>query len=162
MENSGRSELLLSLVGHELGNALTIIKGSAQMLAHSLCKHQAVRLDQYAQEQGVQYQLALVRAILHRTRSMEELISRLLAVSRLQSRPLALQDTQQANLVALVRSVVEQYQAASQHRLMLEASEEAVFAACDAFWIEQVLHNLVGNALKYSPPNTTVVVGVER
>jgi len=93
---------------------------------------------------------------------MEELISRLLAVSRLQSRPLALQDTQQANLVALVRSVVEQYQAASQHRLMLEASEEAVFAACDAFWIEQVLHNLVGNALKYSPPNTTVVVGVER
>ncbi len=162
MENSDGSELLLSLIGHEVGNALTIIKGSAQMLEHSLLKHQDVRLDQHAQEQGLQYQLALVRAILHRTRSMEELISRLLDVSRLQSRPLAIQGAQHANLVALVRSVVGQYQAASQHRLVLAASEAALFASCDAFWIEQVLHNLVGNALKYSPPHTTVIVGVER
>jgi hypothetical protein len=28
------------------------------------------------------------------------------------------------------------------------ASEEALFAAYDAFWIEQVLHNHVGNVLK--------------
>jgi len=38
------------------------------------------------------------------------------------------------------------------------ASEEALFAAYDAFWIEQVLHNLVGNALVRntinSPPLT--------
>jgi len=52
------------------------------------------------------------------------------------------------NLVALMRSVVGQYQAASQQSLVLAASEEALFAAYDAFWIEQVLHNLVGNALK--------------
>ncbi len=156
------NELLLLMVSHELGNVLTTISGSAQLLQRSLLKQQGTFLDQHAQQQANAYQLSLVKTILHRMSSLQELIGQRLDMSRIQSGSLAMKPAQQANLVTLVRSVVEQYQSISQYMVLLEASEEAIFASFDAFWIEQVLHNLVGNAIKYSPPDTTVVVGIER
>jgi len=156
------NELSLLMVSHELGNVLTAINGSAQLLQRSLLKQQGAFLDQQAQQQVNAHQLSLVKTILHRMSSLQELIGQRLDVSRIQSGSLAMKSAQQANLVALVRSVVEQYQGPSLYEIVLEASEESIFTFFDAFWIEQVLHNLVGNAIKYSPPHTTVVVGIER
>ncbi len=156
------NELSLLMISHELGNVLTAISGTAQLLQRSLLKQQGAFLDQHAQQQVNAHQLSLVKAILHRMSSLQELIGQRLDVSRIQSGSLAMKTAQQANLVALLRSVVEQYQGTSRYVVMLEASEESIFASFDAFWIEQVLHNLVGNAIKYSPPHTTVVVGIER
>jgi two-component system sensor histidine kinase VicK len=156
------NELLLLMVSHELGNVLTAINGSAQLLQRSLLKQQGASLDQHAQQQVNAHQLSLVKTILHRMSSLQELIGQRLDVSRIQSGSLAMKSAQQANLAALVRSVVEQYQGTSLYEVVLEASEESIFTSFDAFWIEQVLHNLVGNAIKYSPPHTTVVVGIER
>ena len=162
LDDTHGNKLLLSMASHELGNALTAIKGSAQILERRLLKQQDTLLDQHVREQANAAQLSLVKAILHQTSIMQELIGQFLDVSRVQSGHLAIKSAQQANLVALVRSVVEQYQAASQRVVVLQASEDAIFASYDAFWIEQVLHNLVGNAIKYSSPDTAVVVGIER
>jgi signal transduction histidine kinase len=161
LDDTHGNELLL-MASHELGNALTVIKGTAQLLEHSLLKQQGVLLDQHVREQANANQLSLVKAILHQTSIMQELIGQFLDVSQVQSGYLATKSARQANLVALVRSVVDQYQAASQRVVVLQASEKAIFASYDAFWIEQVLHNLVGNAIKYSPADTAVVVGIER
>jgi signal transduction histidine kinase/CheY-like chemotaxis protein len=51
----------------------------------------------------------------------------------------------------LIIAVMEQWQGKEAHRLRFEASEEPVFAIADAERMIQVLHNLVSNAVKYSP-----------
>jgi two-component system sensor histidine kinase/response regulator len=47
-------------------------------------------------------------------------------------------------------------------RLVLSRPGELPTLLLDAHKIEQVLNNLIGNALKYSPPQTTVEVSVRR
>lgn len=51
----------------------------------------------------------------------------------------------------LVAAVVEQWQGKEAHLLRLEAPSEPVYAVADAERMLQVLHNLVSNAVKYSP-----------
>jgi signal transduction histidine kinase len=61
----------------------------------------------------------------------------------------------------LAREVVELYQGSgSTHELRLVLPEEPVVVRCDGTRLEQVLHNLVSNALKYSPTGTRVEVRV--
>jgi signal transduction histidine kinase len=57
--------------------------------------------------------------------------------------------------------VVELYQATGpSHELSLSVPETPVLLRCDGTRIEQVLNNLVSNALKYSPTGTHVEVTV--
>ncbi|WP_437735593.1 ATP-binding protein [Sorangium sp. So ce1335] len=63
----------------------------------------------------------------------------------------------------LAREVVELYRpAATAHELGLSLPEEPVPLRCDPVRIEQVLNNLVANAIKYSPGGGAVQVAVAR
>lgn len=63
----------------------------------------------------------------------------------------------------LAREVVELYRpAATAHELALSIPEEPVPLRCDPIRIEQVLNNLVANAIKYSPGGGAVQVAVAR
>ncbi|KYF62372.1 HAMP domain-containing sensor histidine kinase [Sorangium cellulosum] len=63
----------------------------------------------------------------------------------------------------LAREVVELYRpAATAHELGLSLPEEPVLLRCDPIRIEQVLNNLVANAIKYSPGGGAVQVAVAR
>ncbi|WP_437969309.1 HAMP domain-containing sensor histidine kinase [Sorangium sp. So ce260] len=63
----------------------------------------------------------------------------------------------------LAREVVELYRpTATAHELRLSLPEEPVPLRCDPVRIEQVLNNLVANAIKYSPGGGAVQVAVAR
>src|SRR5205807_6779015 len=64
------------------------------------------------------------------------------------------------DIVALLRRVVEQF-AHSDHQVVLKTSEESITGTLDEARIEQVMNNLISNALKYSPNDKPVVVAVE-
>lgn len=66
------------------------------------------------------------------------------------------------DLREIARAVFELYlPMASEHELVLSSSPEEVTASCDSARIEQVLGNLVSNAIKYSPSGGRVEIKVE-
>jgi two-component system CheB/CheR fusion protein len=157
----GMKDEFFSLVTHELRNPLTTILGNAQLL------QRAFQRQREASEQGVtiernldQEQTSLNR-IMHQTDRMRKLIEEMLDVSRVHRKMFALHDRETVDIVALVREVVEQV-ASSDHTLRLEGEEQPIHVSIDVPRIEQVLHNLIGNALKYSPASTTVTVVVAK
>lgn len=85
----------------------------------------------------------------------------LLEVSRLQAGQLILQCAP-TNLVSLIRRVVEHFQkTTTRHQLTLHTPEETLEATVDPQRIEQILANLLTNAIKYSPQGGPVSVTLE-
>jgi two-component system, OmpR family, phosphate regulon sensor histidine kinase PhoR len=138
------------------------IQACTQVLQRSLCKEQGLSLDQEALERAHAKQLSYLDTIVSQTNYMDELIGQLLDVSRLRSGQLPLQ-YRKVDLVALVHQVVhQQSQITTDHQFMVHSSDETLFATCDETSLRQVLDNLVSNAIKYSPPGTAIIVGIER
>ena len=107
-----------------------------------------------------------VRAVFGRLeRQVEKLrrmISDLLDAARVETGQLSL-ELHPCELKDLVAEVVEHYrQAAPDHPIAVSLPPEPVPVRCDPLRIEQVLSNLVGNAIKYSPAGTPVEVAVSQ
>jgi signal transduction histidine kinase len=82
----------------------------------------------------------------------------LLDVTRLQAGRLQLQRTP-SDLIRLVRRVAGQMQqSTTQHHLEMRAPEYPLVADMDLERMEQVLTNLIGNALKYSPQGGPITI----
>jgi two-component system phosphate regulon sensor histidine kinase PhoR len=89
---------------------------------------------------------------------MLRMVDNLLDISRLDSGQLDLQ-LQETNLVALIAQVLDQQQPiANKRELSLKNSFAELWVTCDSLRIRQVLTNLVGNAIKYSPPEAQIMV----
>jgi signal transduction histidine kinase len=70
-------------------------------------------------------------------------------------------DVQDCDVRAIVQDVVDLFASAStRHRFAITVPEDRVTVRCDALRIEQVVTNIVSNAVKYSPEGGTVRVCV--
>ncbi|MDQ3930834.1 MAG: HAMP domain-containing histidine kinase, partial [Chloroflexota bacterium] len=96
------------------------------------------------------------------SRRLNSLVELLLDASRVSLGRLVL-DKGRADLAEIVRSTVAAAETIDQgaHRLQLVAPA-SIIGMVDATRIEQVLTNLIGNALRYSPPGTLVFVRAEQ
>lgn len=107
-----------------------------------------------------EWQMESVEGIDQSTSRLIELTEDLLDVTRLQGGRINLH-LEPTDVVALARRVLARLQMTTErHHLSLLTSLEYLVADVDPRRIEQVLSNLVGNAIKYSPAGGTIEVTI--
>jgi signal transduction histidine kinase len=145
-------EEFLSIAAHELRTPLTSIKGAAQMLQRQV----------HAAQPNLTSIARFTDLLDDQVDRLTALVSDLLDVSRLGEGRLELQ-LEENDLVPIARLVLRQFEHAPErqpnHRFRLIAPDP-VIGAWDATRIEQVLVNLVSNALKYSTHGGEVSVRI--
>lgn len=140
----------LAGVAHDLRNPLSALKMSTALAEPS-------RSD--ASPERIQKMLVLVRRQVER---LDRMVGDLLDSTRIEAGKLELQ-LEERDVRELAHAVVELYQSTGpNHELSLSVPESPVPLRCDGARIEQVLNNLVSNALKYSPADTRVEVIVRQ
>jgi signal transduction histidine kinase len=139
---------ILATLGHELRTPLGVISSAIRVL------NARADLDESASRLG---------AIIERqTRHLARLVEDLLDVSQLVAGKLSL-ERRREDLRALAARVLDafgQLGRASRHAISLEG--EPLWAEVDPVRLEQVVTNLVDNALKYTPPGGRIELRVGR
>jgi two-component system phosphate regulon sensor histidine kinase PhoR len=138
----------LAVAAHELRSPLAAVRGYTDLL---------VRREQRRSEEDSP-ELRGLNVLAQQVTHMLRMVDNILDVTRIDAGQISLQ-IQRVNLVALAEQVIEQQRpAAGERELVLESAEHELNVACDSLRIRQVLTNLVGNAIRYSPPATRICV----
>jgi two-component system phosphate regulon sensor histidine kinase PhoR len=140
---------LVANASHELRTPLTAIRGFAETLVDGA-------LDDRATTRR------FLEAILRQTTRLERLAADLaaLAAAEASEEPLATESLDVRALASDVLASLTPLAASRGIALRLQAPSRAVRARANARALEQVLSNLVENAIKYSPDGAKVVVAV--
>ena len=137
----------LAVAAHELRSPLTSMKGFAQLL-----------LRRAKRTTGGEEWITPLQTIDAQVNRVTELVGRLLDVSRIEEKRLQLQ-VEPVDMVEVVRgAAVEAQLATEQHTVAARFGADSLIASVDRTRIEQVLANLLDNAIKYSPAGTSVEV----
>lgn len=136
----------LAMLGHELRNPLAAI-----CLAGETMERTGVEV--FERERAM---------IARQTRHLSRLVDDLLDVARLTSGKVSLQKAS-LSLGEVVRRALQAVEgAASGHRLCVDLHSEGLVIDGDAVRLEQVVTNLVTNAIKYTPPGGDIRVSLQR
>jgi PAS domain S-box-containing protein len=145
--NRAKDEFL-AMLGHELRNPLGAIAGAASVLKVAPDAAQAADRER-------------ARAVIERqVEHLARLVDDLLDMSRVTTGKVRL-DRRRLDLGALVANAMSAWRAAgrfARHQVTLDVA--AAWVEADETRMEQVVGNLVGNALKYTPPGGGVTVRV--
>jgi signal transduction histidine kinase len=147
-------EEFLSITSHELKTPLTAMKAATQLLERRL---RAPAIDREASS-------TYTGMLLQQIDRLETLLRDLLEASRIQQGRLNL-IPEPTELVQLAADVVSRFglapEAGVEHHLVVDAAEP-VQGIWDPVRIDQVLTNLVSNAIKYSPQGGEIRLAVTR
>jgi signal transduction histidine kinase len=139
----------LSLAAHELRTPLTAALGNLQLMRRRLARG----------EGGARVERNLQLAEEQLTR-LNEMVTTLLDVARLEGGQLRL-DRTAVDMCSLTRRIVEQSEAGlTDHTVSCKTPEAELIVHGDPMRLEQVLTNLLQNAVKYSPSGGGVSVQV--
>ena len=137
----------LAMVSHEIRTPLTSILGYAQLLQRDLVRGRPLKDPEKC-----------LAAIVDQTKRVAALTEELLEASRAEAGRFSLEkrETQLADVIHKV--VRDSASLAPDHHFQVVMAPAAPVVAVDPDRIEQVLRNLVGNAVKFSSPGTEVSV----
>jgi signal transduction histidine kinase/ActR/RegA family two-component response regulator len=138
----------LAMLSHELRNPLGALAGAAHLLRQLAPKD----------ETAIRATDIVGRQVQHMTRLVEDLLD----VSRVTRGKISL-SREPLDLARAVESVAQQWRSAgrlAKHEVRVELSSAWVRA--DTARIEQIISNLFGNAVKYTPEGGTVTITVRR
>ena len=142
----------LATLSHELRNPLNTIIGNAEILLRSPQTGHLPLVHRAAET-------------IHRNASSQaRLINDLLDLSRLRTGKLAL-DRQVIVLAPVLADAVESVRATARARRItvdVRLSQEPLMAEADAVRLEQIVWNLLNNALKFTPDGGKVTLSLER
>jgi signal transduction histidine kinase len=140
----------LSIASHELRNPVAGMKGAAQMLRRADERGQLdrERLNRY---------VGIIELTANRLATLTE---DLLDVSRLQQGLLPLRP-RETDIAALIQAALERLQEQSAaHHLVMDLGCSTVPVLVDPDRIEQIVGNLMGNAIKYAPDGGEIHVAL--
>jgi len=141
----------ISIISHELKNPLASIKGYASLLQRRAKKDAS--LEPAVKGLGViEQQVNRMTLLLDQLRDVSQIGMDRFMVDR---SPLDLAELTQ-------RIAYDMQTTTSDHRIQLHIHDEPLVTDADEFRISQVLSNLIGNAIKYSPNGGTVDIVVQR
>jgi PAS domain S-box-containing protein len=139
-------DAFLAVASHELKNPLTSLQGNAQLL------------ERRAQTLLPEREQHILRTIAEQADRMNHLIGHLLDLSLLESGQVRL-NRAPVDIASLVRRVVEEMQPLLEQRpVRIEDATEPLVVLGDAVRLEQVLRNLLQNAVKYSPAESPIAI----
>jgi len=142
----------LSIAAHELKTPLTVLLGNAQAM-----ERRGMREGHLPERE-----LRAVHVIHEQARRLSKMIAALLDISRLEQGRLSIERAR-FDLRTLVKRVVDEVQPGlTIHTVEYLAADEPMIVEGDELRLEQVLQNLIGNAVKYSFQGGVVQVQVAR
>jgi len=144
-------EEFLSVASHELRTPLTPLKGFAALTLS--------RMEKGGDFPERERTLKALRSMARQTDRLTRLVDDLLDTSRIQAGRFELERAR-VDLLPLVREVMERFELRGNEglRFVLDAPEQAVEGLWDGPRLEQVITNLLANAVRYSPQGGTVHV----
>jgi signal transduction histidine kinase/ActR/RegA family two-component response regulator len=149
-EASEAKDKFLAILSHELRTPLTAILGYTKLLRRGKQDEAAVGRALEVIERNARLQTRLIEDLLD--------VSRIISGSlRLQVKPIGLGPVIEA-AVANVRPVTQ----ANGIQLDLVLDRSAAMVSGDPVRMDQIVSNLLGNAVKFTPPGGTVEVRLER
>jgi signal transduction histidine kinase len=140
----------LSIAAHELKTPLTSLSGHAQLLLRWLDGDAPQDSDRLIRS---------LRNITVQSDKLSRLITQLLDISRLEEGQLNLDPTP-VDLVTLVTGIVESARSWSDRHAISVDAPESLLSHVDSLRLEQVVTNLLDNAIKYSPDGGRVDVAL--
>ncbi|MEO8285527.1 MAG: PAS domain-containing sensor histidine kinase [Chloroflexota bacterium] len=147
-------EQLVSMVSHDLRTSIAVIKGTTQLLQR--------RLSTGTIPDPLQLQEQMTR-IIGATTKMESFIRDLLDTEQLQSGQALSLTPRPTDLVALATTIVRTHQQGTRrHALVVETELPELKGNWDPVRLEQVLDNLISNAVKYSPDGGTIRIAISK
>jgi PAS domain S-box-containing protein len=149
--NNQKNEFL-GMAAHDLRNPIAVIQNASLVLS----KYSSENLSQKQQE--------FLKKIHETSKFMLELLNNLLDISKIESGKLELEITRDhyPNFVENNVKFNSLFAAEKGIAINLVLSDDLPLVSFDKNKIEQVLNNLISNAIKYSHPNTTITIEVLR
>jgi signal transduction histidine kinase len=143
-------DLFLSVAAHELKTPITSLRGYSQLLLRQL--HKGDNPDPA--------RLSLVMtSIDQQSQRLTSLVNQLLDISRIDTGKLTV-EKRMADIPALVEGVVDLLQQMHPERTFAFTAKRPTLAAVDSLRLEQVITNLLDNAVKFSPVDSPIEVAV--
>src|SRR5713101_5596682 len=139
-----RKDQFVAMIAHELRSPLTPIINYAQIVARPNQRRETI-------ERGT-------NIIVSQAWRLSRLVSDLLDSSRLSSGQFTL-SCSPCDVVKLVKEVVEQLRpVAPYHKFVIDVPDTSIIGNWDYGRLQQALGNLLDNAIKYSPEESTITV----
>jgi signal transduction histidine kinase len=137
-----RKNDFIGMVSHELKTPLTSMKGYIQML-----------IKQHADNPAA----GILEKVNSQIGKMTAMINGFLNLSRLESGKIQI-DLQEFDLAGLIKDTEEEFRVTSSSHTLVFEPLNATMVNADRDKIGQVIHNLIGNAIKYSPAGSLIHV----
>jgi signal transduction histidine kinase len=151
-ENDQQRRQLFADITHELATPLTSIRAAAETLLNPQVEITAEERTRY------------LRGVLEESHRLDRLIRDLLELARLEAGATPL-DRERIDWAALCRNTIERFApryAGAHLRLEWRGATGPAWIEADGLRIEQVLDNLLVNALRYVPAGGCVTLALER
>ena len=142
-----QKDIFFSLVTHEIKNPLSSIKAFAEMLSKYHEKRNEEKPKHYAE------------AIDEQVDKLNILVNDFLDISKMNAGTFSYKK-EKFDLNTLVTDSVDVYNQGQARNRIRKVGNKKAFVYGDAHRIEQVLNNLIANALKYSPEDSPITIEV--
>ena len=131
---------------HAMGNYLTVVQGSVQLLSHELENHPSVKVHKW------------LHGIQHANNLMTQMVGQLIHSSAATDLKLVFS---KFDLATLVRNAGQIYQRIASEKnisIVIESDFKEADVWADGVALAAVLDNLLSNAVKYSPPGKRIFI----